>query len=205
MKLSKNKTFITIFLIISITLDYIILKILGKDISLFWNWITTLSYVVSIETILIIIFEKYLWKLKFLRWIIVPFPDLTGEWVGTITSTWTDHSSGDLLPDFECKLKIDHQFNDISIELITKQSQSFSFSEEIIYNKKNRSISISYLYSNQPDFSVEEKSRRHTGTMLLYLIEESTKMVLKGNYYTDRKTTGTLCVSMDFKNRNKNN
>jgi len=74
--------------------------------------------------------------------------------------------------------------------MITKESTSDLLSGNIIQNQAGPN-KIAGIYFNTPSISVRDKSPIHFGGLLLE-IQPGEKMVLKGNYWTDRGTKGTL-------------
>jgi len=52
------------------------------------------SLVVGIVGIIILSFDKWLWKLPIIHNIFVLFPDVSGTWGGQIISLWKDEKTG---------------------------------------------------------------------------------------------------------------
>lgn len=133
---------------------------------------------ISYTIIFMVLYEKCLWKFN-------PFnktPVLKKHYEGTFLSSF-DNSQR------TAKLEIKQTLLSIQIIMITEESKSSSITASIdeILNEKY----LTYCYINTPDSQYRNRSEIHYGTAIL-CVEDVNK--LKGSYYTDRKTRG----SMDF-------
>jgi|Deesub1362A_J573_1020465.scaffolds.fasta_scaffold02740_5 hypothetical protein len=133
------------------------------------------------------IFNKFCWKWKFFRSIgLTRTPDLNGDWVGVLRSSFDNHSS-----EVEATLKISQTWTHIKILLSTKHSLSYSKTASIITNEP-AGVLISYQYINKPKVGAPDTMHIHYGTANLLLDEHLD--ALEGEYYSgrDRKNFGSL-------------
>ena len=147
-----------------------------------WN---DLSTRISIVVILAICFEKWFWKLKILQGWLVPFPCIEGDWEGTLHYRWNDN-------DFQKKVKFEIRQTFLCVQVIiqTDESRSNSICASFDIDKMRGQQHLVYTYLNEPDAVVRERSQIHYGTARL-LIDNSAKL-MNGNYWTDRKSIGTI-------------
>jgi hypothetical protein len=180
-----------------------VLTVWGLEAVWFWysgeettplKWI---SFAITIVGVVMVTFAELLW-FKLAR--LVPymqtkiFPDLNGEWVGNLKSTWIDPDTGTLLPPIPCSLKISQSFFTTSVTM--KTGESFSKSTRVFLEPdyENRRYRIWYSYTNDPIAQAQHRSSKHEGVAYLDLDWDTDRNRLKGTYYTARKTTG----DMDF-------
>ncbi len=122
------------------------------------------------------------------------FPDLNGEWVGTISSTH-DNKMGEVpTTSRQATLRIRQGWKRFSVELITKESRSLSTNLELGANRSDKLFSMKYNYLNNPIYQVRNRSQRHDGTAELRVDFNANPDRLIGTYFTDRFTAG----NMDF-------
>lgn len=191
----NTKTKATIFLIVSIIISFLVMIVLKKEFDQLLDWLSITSYVITIEFFCFWLFSTYLWKLRIFRNWLVPFPDLTGTWVGYLQTTWQDPETGKTPAPIKCMLVINHNYYRIKVNFLSAESISYSYSEEIKFEKDTNLKRVSYQYTNEPSIILHDRSKSHDGTMVLALIEKDT-LKLKGVYYTDRKSTGEIEVSL---------
>lgn len=132
-----------------------------------------------------IVFNKWLWKCKYLHSWLVPFPDLNGKWKGTIYYYW-DGSYHDKATE----VRIVQTFLHIQVQIKTDESWSNSICSSFDIDEDKGIRQLIYSYLNVPKASVRERSQIHYGTASLYISDDFLK--LEGNYWTDRKSQGEL-------------
>jgi hypothetical protein len=79
---------------------------------------------------------------------------------------------------------------------------SYSFICDFILDKDEQVKKLSYSYTSNPKQVVIERSPQHFGTAL-FEIDEKPKLRLIGEYWTGRKTTGSM--KLDFWKKDKLN
>ena len=55
-----------------------------------FNFLKPITTVVTLDTIVMFLFTKLVWKWKLLYSWLVPFPNLNGTWKGEIKTNWID-------------------------------------------------------------------------------------------------------------------
>lgn len=166
--------------------------------------LTGLSNIFSYETlkripdavmytgIFYIIFSKYLWKIKYFHPWLVPYPNIQGTWVGTLESTWIDPKTGKRIAPIPVQFCIKQDFEHLYISMYTKESSSYSQTARFL-EESDKSLMISYTYSNKPEATVRDRSEIHDGAAYLRIVEDG-EIILKGEYWTSRKTTGDIKI-----------
>lgn len=143
-----------------------------------------LTYVEAGLFLLIVLFERWLWKqrlfLKFLR----TGPLLRGTWKGVIRPT------GDGDPEIPAFLSVEQTFSSISLRLMTHESVSESKAVHLSIRDDGLGV-VEYSYQNDPRDSVRDRSEIHYGAVRLEASGDIPDL-LTGSYFTDRRTKGEL-------------
>ena len=139
--------------------------------------------------IFFLVFEKYLWKIRPFSWLI-PYPSLNGTWTGKLMSNYV-HEDGAGCESIDVTLVIKQTMLAISCEMFTKESSSQSYGGIIIKSHEGNIKHLIYTYYNNPRAGVQYRSNTHQGTAKLRIIEKP-ENALKGNYWTERESTGEL-------------
>lgn len=108
------------------------------------------------------------------------------NWRGTIKSTFDGIER-------DTTLTIKQSLLSIAVKMDTNESTSNSISASI--DKILDVWQLTYTYLNIPAANVRERSAIHYGTALLSL---DNPQIIKGQYFTDRKTNGDICVKYIF-------
>ena len=153
----------------------------------FHKAITHVSTTISINIILWMIFIAWGWKLKiFYPWL-VPFPNLSGDWEGTIKSNWKEKE----LEPIPIEVSITQNFFNVQVRIKTKESRSYSIGASFDIDIERGFQQLFYTYLNTPKAGVRERSEIHYGSTILNF--DGFKVTkLDGEYWTDRETTGEI-------------
>lgn len=200
MKNIRDEAIIWTQLITFIVIWVGILYISGTPLQINVEAVKKLPDVVTIYMILYFVFTRWGWRLAIFQGWLVPFPDLTGTWEGTLSTTWTNPNTGQTPSDIEIRLVVRHDFNRLSCVLYTAESMSWSTAATLYSNDDDAIKRLSYTYINQPDAAVRDRSAISNGAAILRLIEGKSKR-LEGQYWTDRKTTGDISVRFTTRRR----
>jgi hypothetical protein len=195
---NNNRNIVTLNVGYTITLSLLIALIFKKNLEDFSSWVFVIPKVVTVQVATIVFFNKYLWKFRIFREWLVAFPDMNGTWMGTIKSDYINPETKKRVNPVPCMLVIKHKYKNIHINLYTAESRSYSFSEEIKFDKDKHLKRLSYSYTNEPKTLLDYRSTSHKGTVILNLINDNE---LIGYYYTDRSTKGEMTFkfySKDF-------
>src|SRR5215475_1684505 len=80
--------------------------------------------VVTVLTLVLLAFDKWLWSLRVLHPWFVDRPYLKGTWKGVIESNYVDPATQQRVPTTEAYLVIRQTFSAIHLRLITRESAS---------------------------------------------------------------------------------
>lgn len=138
------------------------------------------------------IFCFKLWKYKIFQGWLVLIPDLNGVWQGTVKSNWIKPETNQKIAPIDTTLFVKQSLFKISCVLKTGESKSQSIVANFVIEPENQVKRIAYIYQNDSSQEFRERSPMHYGTTSLDIIDNNGNVILVGNYWTDRKTTGTL-------------
>jgi len=133
------------------------------------------------------LFDRFLWKITFLRKLLL-VPDLNGKWV---CAGCTSLKNGEPVNfDWNSVVSITQSWSKILIHLKTSQSESKSISASI-YHEAGVGYRLLYQYNNKPNADELDLSN-HSGSAELLFSEDIESA--SGSYYTDRHrtTVGTM-------------
>lgn len=159
-----------------------------KEIS---NYIGFLS-ILGLMILFIELIDKYLWK-QSLTNVIIEIPNLNGRYKGTMTSSYIDPSTNAPLV-LDCVMEISQTASSIQVHtFIGKDGKQTSTSEticEVLKKKSNNFYTLYYNYGNVSNLNVELND--HKGTAYLDYFKDIKS--LKGNYFNERRNSGTIIV-----------
>lgn len=137
---------------------------------------------IGITSLIMVAFNYWLWKLKYVNKYIAKTPVLYWKYTGTFKSNYDD-------VEREGELAVRQTFLKINITFRTGESFSDSIlaSIEDIHGVDR----LVYTYINEPRGELRDRSPLHYGTASLRIGADA----LQGDYYNDRKYVG----SMDMK------
>ncbi len=155
----------------------------------FHKAITHISTTISINIVIWMIFITWAWKWKiFYPWL-VPFPNLSGNWVGTVKSNWKEKQLEPIL----IEVSITQNFFNIQVKIKTNESRSYSIGASFDIDNERGFQQLFYSYLNTPKSGVRERSEIHYGSTILnfdgFKVEK-----MEGEYWTDRETTGEITL-----------
>ena len=138
---------------------------------------------ITITVILACIYEKWLWKYNPLR----KTPVISKNYTGMLKSS-------DENIEREASLQVKQTLFSIQIIFTTGESKSKSISSSIddILGEQQ----LTYCYLNTPNAEVRHRSEIHYGTAMLCV---DNPKELRGQYFTDRKTTGDMVFNAVLK------
>ena len=139
---------------------------------------------IGLMFLLMTLFNKLAWKWKCINKII-DMPVLAKQYAGSFISDWKGENK-----TYDATLEIKQTFLNTSIVFKTGESRSYSILSAI--DAIGDSKRLIYCYQNEPRAELANRSTIHKGTAELW-IEDTGELI--GNYYTNRKTSG----SMSFK------
>ena len=191
MKNINVKYFLYLIVGISFITFFILLWIKNVETINLEAVVDLLPTVITVDVVFLGVFSKYLWKIKLLRDWLVPFPNLNGTWKGHINTTWDDPLTKQRPESIPAILTIKQSFFNVSCVMRTAEMTSRSIVSDFVLDKENQVKRLFYSYDSNPIQTVKERSPQHCGTVVFDIVENS-KIVLKGEYWTGRKTTGDI-------------
>lgn len=165
----------------------------GLELSKVKDFFGLIPKVVSIDLLVVAVFVKWGWKYKIFRGWLVPFPDLSGTWIGCIHSDWKNPQTGEKPPPIPVMLTVNQSFFHVSCVMRTSEMESFSYSEGFLIDVDRQIKKVAYSYTSKPRLSLSERSIPHDGTAVFQIIEKP-KLKLVGRYWTERLTKGEIIL-----------
>ena len=183
-----NRTQISAFLILSVVLWAGLLWL--KGVPLTWDLFLPFGSVVGAVSSILLLFDAWLWRWSIFRRWLLKRPLLHGTWKVELQSDWIDPLTGHGIPVIHCYMIVRQTASKLSLNLVTQESRSETVSAGI-EDCRDGTFEISCTYRNKPRSKYRDRSEVHFGAMLL-TAETVGPKVLMGEYWTDRKTTGSL-------------
>lgn len=183
------------YLLVAISaVAWFVLAFIGKlDLSKMQDFFGLIPKVVTFDLLMIGAFVKWGWKNKIFRNWLVPFPDLSGTWLGSIHSDWVNPDTGEKPEPIPVMLTVNQSFFHVNCKMITSEMESNSYSEGFIIDAERQIKDIAYSYNSKPRLSLSKRSIPHDGTSVFKIIEKP-KLKLIGRYWTERLTKGEITL-----------
>jgi hypothetical protein len=143
--------------------------------------------------LLLLAFDRWLWRIPLLHPWFVDVPDIRGVWKAEIRSNWINPATGVQISPIAGFMVIRQIYSTLSMRLITKESASKLLAARILRDADGL-YTVTGIYSNEPKHSLRERSPIHYGSLVLRVSGEPVTN-LDGHYWTDRKTQGELVLS----------
>lgn len=137
------------------------------------------------------IFTYWAWKFPIFQGWLVKVPYIEGTWKGICISSWVDPTTGITPPQIEMYLVIKQTLLTIHCTVFTLESTSQSISASFCINSIGGSRCLTYTFRNRPEINIRHRSQIHEGTAIFDIIGSPANL-LKGEYWTNRKTTGII-------------
>ena len=193
-----TRNFLYLLLSISAVAWFALAYFNDLDLSKIKDFFGLIPKVVSIDLLVIGIFVKWGWKLKMFRGWLVPFPNLSGTWVGYIYSEWKNPETGEQPDPIPVMLSISQTFFNLSCVMRTQEMVSHSYAEGFQIDLDRQIRQLAYSYTSKPRLSLSDRSIPHDGAAVFQIIEKP-KPKLTGRYWTERKTIGEIILDYHSK------
>jgi len=197
MKNLNMKPFLYLLAGFSVIVLFLAAMVQGFDLRNFLDVLRLIPIVATADGIAYIVFTAWLWRWKRLQGWLIPFPDLNGTWQGHIQTTWKD-AEGKTPGPIPTILTIKQSFGRMSCVMRTAEMESHNYLEGFCIDKDAQVRRLCYSYTSRPRTALRDRSTPHDGTMLFNIIGKPVHK-LEGEYWTQRKTTGT--VTLTFRTR----
>lgn len=155
------------------------------------SWLKNVSYAITLETFIAILFIKFLWKWKIFKWL-VQVPCLSGKWTGTLKFDYDGKQEKK-----KTELCIKQDFFRTTIKLKTDESESISVTAQFDIDKDRGIKRLFYSYQNESKPEHRDRSPIHYGSVRLNISDDNEK--LDGEYWTSRKSVGTMNLKRKHK------
>lgn len=141
------------------------------------------------------LFDSWIWKTE-LAQRFIDRPVIDGTWYGTITPTNSGRIPEDdrLKRNYPVGVIVTQSFWSIAVRTVTSESTSQSTAADLaaVPGQARQSV-LTYAYVNTPALKHQEVSRAHRGAASIP-VSQSRPKVLRGEYWTDRHTSGEIEV-----------
>ena len=161
-----------------------------RGVALSFNMALPLISVAGLGFALIQLFDKYVWRWQWLHPWFVPQPVIEGTWQGLLVSDYIDQKTGERIPPIRAYFRVKQTFSTIHMRLMTKESSSDLLSGKV-YCNPDETFAVTGVYLNTPNADVRHRSEIHYGAIYM-TIQGDLGVRMEGNYWTGRKTTGTM-------------
>lgn len=159
-----------------------------------WELLKPYSLVVTVVTLFSLFFETVLWRLPLVRSVVVKRPPIAGTWRTTLESSFRQ-------PDGQPTIKtvyvvVAQTLTTLSVRMFTDKAHSYSLAERIRPSENDDLFELAVVYQSVPDIDQrlpESTGSIHFGALLISNVPYRPQ-VLKGHYWTDRRTEGKLTL-----------
>ena len=162
-----------------------------------WDFMRPVPQVVTADLLLIFLFVQWGWRWKLLQGWLVPFPDLNGSWIGNLQTHWRDEH-GKTPGPISVMLTIKQSFVQMSCVMRTAEMVSHSYLEGFRIDRERQMRQLCYSYTSRPKVALRDRSTPHDGTILFNIVGDPVQK-LEGEYWTQRRTTGTVVLTFETK------
>jgi hypothetical protein len=160
------------------------------------GWLQFFSACVFIATMIISLWDIWLWRIPLVQRIPGVPRSVRGTWQGTLSSFWVDPGTNRRISPKPAYLVVRQSYSLVSVTLLTDESKSTSSLASV--SMQDHTAVLAYLYVNRPRPSVEDHSRMHHGSTVLDIVG-TPAIRLEGRYWTDRESRGELLFSARVK------
>lgn len=150
------------------------------------------SVAVFVVTVLLLVWDHWLWRTKLLQKIPSVPRNIRGTWKGKLESLWVDPKSGLSPAPKTVYVVIKQTSSEITVKLISDESVSESSVAKL--KQENGSWVLHYIYTNESKMQLRRASPIHHGSGV-YVVSGRPAKRLEGNYWTDRDSKGHLTLS----------
>ncbi|WP_346535614.1 hypothetical protein [Micromonospora sp. DPT] len=159
------------------------------------GWMRFFSVAVLVATLVLGLWDIWLWRLSLIQRIPRVPRCIRGTWQGTLTSFWVNPATGKSPPPKTVYLVVHQTATLVSVKLLTDESRSTSALAKV--SAVDGASVLTYLYLNRPDMRVEHRSRMHHGSTVLDISGRPAGR-MKGRYWTDRDSKGELELTQRY-------
>lgn len=188
-----SKLHLTTLLFISAFVGGIVLLATGVAVKI--SWLSSVSATITVISLLLLGFQKWFWRWRFLHGWFVEKTDINGTWKVTLKSTWKDPNTGASPPEIEAYLAVRQTYSHLSFRLMTAEQPDSELISSTIQRAEDGVYKISGIYRSEPLLSIRERSPIHFGALIVTVIGDPPSG-LNGHYWTDRNSSGEFNATM---------
>lgn len=147
--------------------------------------VPTISEGVPVLLVLVLLFDRIVWRWRLLHPWLVATPDLVGTWKGELTSLWTDGDGNRPAPK-AAYLAIEQTLTSVRVRLFTDEAASEQIAGDVTKIAGER-WAIAYVFRGEPSIEHRDKNKSpmHHGGALMKVIDGATRS-LEGEYWSER-------------------
>lgn len=159
------------------------------------DFVKPFGTVVGAITLVVTIFNKYLWSWRLFKGWYVKRPDLRGTWRVELKSSWLNPETGKCIDPVYGYAVIRQSLTSLSLRLLTTESRSVLVAHSIEQQEAEDLFKLVGVYRNEPKIELQGvRSEIHHGSFALE-VHGSPVYELQGHYWTDRGTKGSMKLS----------
>lgn len=159
------------------------------------DFLKPFGLVVGFISLVVTVFNKYVWAFSWLRGWYVKRPDIRGTWQVELHSNWVNPETNQGIPPIQAYAVIRQSLTSLSLRLMTKESRSVLIAHSIEPQEDDDLYKLVGIYRNEPKIELQGlRSEMHHGSFALE-IHGSPPYELQGHYWTDRGTKGSMRLS----------
>lgn len=159
------------------------------------DFVKPFGIVVGAITLVVTVFNKYIWSWKVFRGWYVKRPDLRGTWKVELKSSWINPETGEVIEPIYGYAAVRQTLTSLSFRLMTKESRSVLVAHSIDQQEDEDLFKLVAVYRNEPKTELQGvRSEIHHGSFSLE-IHGIPVYELQGHYWTDRGTNGGMLLS----------
>lgn len=179
--------------LVALSVLYWVLVLLVRGVPVGPEMLMPFGAVVGAVSVTLLVFDRWLWHWPIFRGWLINRPFLRGTWRAELISGWIDPTTGKATPPIHAFMVVRQTASTLSFRLITQESRSETVSAGV-EPCKDGAFEITCAYRNKPKATYRHRSEVHYGAMLLEA-DTASPVRLEGEYWTDRKTTGTVSLT----------
>lgn len=180
-----------IIIVILVALTWAV-YLLAQGVQLAWSFLGPFSIAVGVLTTAGFVFKHWIWYWPGLH-LLTKTPRLTGTWVGELKSDYIHNGEVEPRAPIDVAVVVTQTSDAINVRQYTKESWSTTVAASASEQAGDR-FTLSTVYLNEPDLELQQtRSPMHYGATRLMIEGPARKPTrLIGNYWTGRKTSGSL-------------
>src|SRR5262245_11273691 len=152
--------------------------------------ITSFLGLVTPTGLLLIAFDKWMWRWRWLYPWLVSQPNIEGTWRGEFISSFREQD-GTQIPPARAFLVVRQSFFSVSVRMLTLEARSDPLAHTIKDFEEGGPTLIG-TYRGIPNVEVRSGSALHFGGVMLRILGGNPATRLEGEYWTSRGTHGGL-------------